>query len=886
MPALLQRLLYLLRRCRHEADLREEIEAHRALRQAAFERDGLSLDEAARASRRALGNTTLSIEDARDVWVLRTIDTAVQDLRTALRGLLKTPGFALAAMVTLGLGIGANTALFSILDSLVLRQLPARDPERLALLSDGSWTYPIWTEIERVADRIFDGAFAWAEEEFDLSEAGETAIVEGAFVSGGMFEVLGARAARGRTLLPSDDAIGADGAVAVISDRFWREHFGAAPDVVGRRLTLQRIPFTVLGVMPPEFHGPTIGEAMEVMVPFAADRVIRGKESFLDKRSTWWLEIMVRRRPGQTLEQANAALRAVQPQIRAATLPDWPAAMLANYLKDALTLVPGATGRSPLRTQFETPLFAMTVAVGLVLLVACASIASLMLARTLARRHELSVRLALGASRWRLARLLFTESLLLALLGAGAGLLFARWSSALLVAQLNTWEGTVTLDLGLDWPVLAFAAALACGSALIAGLAPLAGVRNVGPAEALKDTGRGIAGDRHYAVRGALVIVQIAVSLILVVAAGLFVRTFTSLSGVPLGFEPRPLLIADLNLLAARVSPDQRARLVDRLREAVAAVPGVTSAAASRMTPLSGGGWNNWVGESDSPPRDRTQQTWINATTSGWFSTMGIPLLAGRDFEERDRLPRPMVAIVNESFVRRFLAAGSPIGQTVDLGGRDMGPYEIVGVVADAVYRRPREGFMPTIYLPVAIDQEWSRMALTIATAPGRRAAVEREVAAALTRVDPSVSFTFRTYDQLLEGTLTRERLVALLSTFFGGLALLIAALGLYGLVAQGVRARQLEIGVRMALGAEPASIVRLVFGRVVILLVAGLAIGGVASVWAARFIGTLLFRVQPRDPATFAGAAAVLVAVSIVAAWLPAQRAARLDPASVLRQG
>jgi putative ABC transport system permease protein len=590
----------------------------------------------------------------------------------------------------------------------------------------------------------------------------------------------------------------------------------------------------------------------------------------------------VRLKPGQGLEQTNAMLRAAQPQILATGTN--------QRDPDPLTLAPAATGHSALRSRFETPLFAMVAAVGLVLLVACANIASLLLARALARRRELSVRLALGSSRWRLARLLFIESLIVAGVGAAFGLVFASWSGALLVRQLSTWQSTVSLDLALDWRVLAFTAALACLSALTAGVAPVFALKSVAPGDAIKDAGRGIAGDRRFAVRRVLVVAQIAVSLVLVVGAGLFLRTFASLNQLPLGFVPEPLLVAELNLQAGGGPPEERRGRVERLRDAAAAVPGVRSASVSAERLLAGGGWaSGMVGIGDGPISRSRPSLWLNATTPGWFETMGTPLLVGRDFEAGDRLGGRPVAIVNEAFVRQYLPGQRPIGQSVRLGFDANTHYEIVGVVGDTVYTSPREGMLATMYVPIAQrkpSEFWETVLLTINATPGQRAAVERDVASALTRVDPTVAFTFGTFDQLVEATVTQERLIAMLSAFFGGLALLLAAVGLYGVVAHAVRARQAEIGLRMALGAAPSSIVRLVFQRVGVMIAAGIALGLAGSLWAAHFVEALLFQLEARDPVTFAGAAAVLVAVGVLAAWLPARRAAQLDPATVLREG
>jgi putative ABC transport system permease protein len=890
MNGLFRRLLYLLRRSRHEADLRAEIEAHRALRQDAFERDGLSREEAARASRRELGNVALAVDDVRDVWAIRTVDSIWQDVRMALRGLRKSPGFALVVIGTLALGIGANTALFSIFSSLILRPLPVRDPGHLAILTNGSWSYPIWQEISAREAGLFDGTFAWSPQRFDLSPSGQSDPVDGAYVSGRLFDVLGVMAIRGRMISPGDDGGAAlDGPVAVISHRLWRQRFDSASDVVGRKLTVQRLPFTIVGVMPPGFFGPDVGRVTDVMLPFAAEPLIRGKESQLASKGSWWLQIMVRLKPRQAIGEANAALRAAQAQIVEG----------ASRNVEPLTLVPAATGNSALRTRFETPLLVMVVAVGLVLLVACANIASLLLARALARRRELSVRLALGSSRWRIAQLLFIESLIVAMTGAAFGLVFAKWSSALLVQQLSTWQRTVSLDLAFDWRVLGFTAALACLSAITAGVAPVIGLKSVTAGGALKDAGRGIAGDQRFAVRSTLVVAQIAVSLVLVVAAGLFLRTFTSLNQLPLGFVPEPLLVVELNLQASGGPADERGARVERLRDAAAAVRGVRSASASSTRLLTGGGWSTGIVGIGDGPMVRLRAAgrpflWLNATTPGWFETMGTPLRSGRDFTAADRVGSGRVAIVNEAFVRHYLPDSQALGQRVRPGFDPLGfdattSLEIVGVAGDAVYATPRDGMLPTMFIPVAQRAPgtfWPTVLLTISAAPGQRAAVEREVAAALTRADPTVAFTFGTFDQLVEATVTQERLIAILSGFFGALALLLAAVGLYGVVAHAVRTRQAEIGVRMALGATPSSIVRLVFQRVGVLIAAGLALGLAGSFWAARFVEALLFRLEARDPMTFAGAAAVLVAVGALAAWMPARRAARLDPVTVLREG
>ena len=886
MGMLFRRIWHLLRSSRRDAELREEIETHRALRQAQIEREGLTPEAAVAASARSLGNVTLAREDVQVGWGFPAVDGLRQDLRAVLRGLRKSPGFACIAIATVALSIGANTALFSIYNGLLLRTLPVRDPGRLALLENGDWTYPIWQALDRHSSQLSDGAFAWSPDRFDLSQGGETAFIDGAYVSGRMFDVLGIHAIQGRLLAAADDTNTGTSTVLVISHRLWQQRFGGARDVIGKTLVLQRVAFTIVGVMPEGFFGPDVGRVADVMMPFAAEPLIRGKDSFLTGHWTWWLQIMVRLRPNQTLDQATTALRALQPQIRAESLPEGTPSMLARYMPDPLTLTAAATGRSELRGRFETPLAAMLAAVGLVLLIACGNIANLLLARALTRRHELSVRLALGASRWRLARLLLAESVVVATAGAAAGLVFASWAGALLVRQLGTWRETIALDLHLDWRVLGFTTALACLTALVAGVAPAFGVKRVAPNEALKDAGRGIAGDRRFAVRGALLVAQIAFSLVLVVAAGLFLRTFTQLSRVPLGFQPDRLIVASLDLHASTPAADDAAGVVERLRAAAAVTPGVASAAVAAITPVSGSGWNAGVGEATAGPPDRTRMTWMNAVSPGWFSTMGMRVLSGRDFDGGDVANGTPVAIVNESFVRRFMPEGHSLGALVRAGGpRDRTAYSIVGIVSDAVYRSAKEGLVPTMFIPER-QADGAATTITIATAPGQRDAVQRALASTLKKVDPAVAFTFRTFDQYVHASMVQERIVAQVSTFLGGLGLLLAAIGLYGVVSHAVDAHRTDIGVRMALGATAAGIVGLVLKRVGLLLGIGLACGAAMSLWASRFVQTLLFQLDARDPLTLVTSGIVLAVTVVLAAWLPARRAARLEPAVILREG
>jgi putative ABC transport system permease protein len=826
----------------------------------------------------------------------------MHDLRLAVRSLLTTPVVSAIAVLSLALGIGANTAIFSLINGLLLRALPVRAPQQLALVTDDaavgvtSWTNPIWEQIRDRRRVIFDDAFAWSSTRFNLSEGGETQFVDGLWGSGGMFEMLGVSPMLGRMFTPADDARGGgpDGPVAVISYSFWQRRFGGAADAVGRALTLERVPFTIVGVTPPDFFGPEVGRAFDVAIPIGVEPLIRGKESFLDARSTWWLTVMARLKPDQSLEAATAALRGVQPQIREGTLPpDWRPGDLAAYLKEPFTLVGAATGNSPLRRRYQQPLITILVVVALVLLIACANIANLLLARATARRHEWSVRLALGASRWRLMRQLLVESLLLAGTGAAAGVLIARSASRLLVQQLSTQTNTVFLDLSLDLRVLAFTTTVTIVTALLFGMAPAFRAAGTAPNDALKEHGRGTSSDGRVSVASALVVAQVALSLVLVVAAGLFMRTFSSLANLKLGFESDRVLVVTVNSQRTDIPAAERLAVFERIRQRVAAVPGVAAVGVSVVTPVSGMTWGNRISAANGVQLTERQSTSnFNAITPGWLTTFGTRLVAGRDVTDADRKGAPPVALVNQAFAQRFMNGANPVGKTVVVSSGSPtaeAPREIVGLVADAVYRSLREPVPATMYVPLAQFDDSRRpappnMSISVRPRSGPPALLARGVASAIGDVNRDLALTFRPLADQVTASLTQERIVALLSGFFGALALLLAGLGLYGVTSYAVTRRRTEIGIRMALGAAPGGVVRLVLARVTLLVGIGVAVGAGLSVWAARFVATLLYGLEPRDPATIAGSAIVLAAVGAIAGWLPAHRASRIDPAAVLR--
>jgi putative ABC transport system permease protein len=820
----------------------------------------------------------------------------MSDLRLAIRSLRATPIVTAVAILSLALGIGANTAMFSLVNSLLLRTLPVSDPARLALVTDGTaphvrvWSYPIWEEIRR-RPQLFEGAVAWSAMRFNLAGGGEAEPVEGLVASGSFFKTLGVSAFRGRLFSEADDRRGGgdDGPVAVISYAFWQSRFGGAADAIGRTLRLDGVPFTIIGVAPPEFFGAEVGRTFDVIAPLLTEPLLRGRDSYLDAFSTSFLTVMIRVRTDQSLEAATAGLRRVQPEIRSATIGDLasraPRQSVDRYLATPLTLMSAATGFSNLRGRYQRPLLILMAVVAVVLLVACVNIANLQLARAAARAHELSLRVALGASRWRIARQLAAESAVLSGAGAAVGLAIAASSSRLLVSQLSTAANAVFLDLAIDGRVLAFTAGVAALTTIVFGTAPAVRASGAAPIDALKE--RAAAGASRRSLAGALVVVQVGLSMVLVVAAGLFGRSFGSLTARTLGFNADEVLIATVDAQRTAVPEAGRLAMYERVRDDTAALPGVADAALSLTTPFT----NEFT-----PPIEVAgvavfdARPFGNLVSPGWFGTFGTPLLTGRDFAERDRAGQPRVAIVNEAFVRTYLH-GAALGQTFSLypnSAMALSPIEIVGVVADAVYRSLREPAPPTWYVPLAqFDvREFTlpSVRLSVRAKAGSPLSLTKRIAAAAAAVDPRLTLTFRALADQVDASVTQERLMARLAALFGGLALLLAGLGLYGVTAYLVARRRTEIGIRMALGATPIGVARLVLSRTATLVAAGVAIGAIASVWASTFVAALLYGLEPHDPATLAAAALVLAAVGAIAGWLPAHRAARLDPAEVLR--
>ena len=832
------------------------------------------------------------------------LDGAWRDVVLAWRALRATPIVTLVAAGSLALGIGANTAIFSVLNSLLLRTLPVHDPSRLVLITDAdrdyvrAWSYPVWAEI-RQRPELFSHAAAWSFARFNLSTGVETEFIDGVWASGSFFETLGVPAVLGRTLSDRDDVRGGgpDGPVAVISHGFWQRRYGGAPDVIGRQLSLDSVMFTIVGITPAGFSGPEVGRTFDAIVPIGTEPLVRGADSFLDDSGATFLTIIARLRLNQTQAAAVIGLRQVQPQIREATLGAigrlGSRDAIERYLKAPFALMSGATGFAgarDLRALYQRPLLTLMLVVALLLFIACVNVANLLAARAIARRHELSLRLALGASRARLVQQLLAEGVVLYGIGAILGLLLASWMSDALVRQLATAANPVFLDVSIDRRILAFTLGLTVLTTVLFGTAPAFRASSIAPSEALKEQPRRITGGARAPLSDWLIVVQVALSLVLLLAAGLFVRSFVALSSRPLGFEPSHVLLVNIDAHRTGNDAAQRIALFNRVLESVRAQPDVTDAALSLMTPIGRGQFTPVVdiqGVSDT-----RGPVWANLVSPGWLGTFQIPLVAGRDLNDRDRAGAPRVALVNETFARKFAEGRSPLGLTLTLypqTPRMLRPIEIVGVVGDALYASLRSPAPPTFYVPLAQFDYLPEMGirsinLEVRSRAASPSALTRNITAAVTRVNSQLSLTFRPLVEQVSDSMAQERLIAWLSGCFGALGVLLAAVGLYGVTTYSVARRRSEIGIRMALGATRRVVVSLVLRRVALLVGFGAVLGSVFSWWASKFVTALIYGLNVRDALTLVSSVIILIVVAVAATCLPTYRATRTDPGFVLR--
>jgi putative ABC transport system permease protein len=825
------------------------------------------------------------------------MSTLLQDLKYGLRVLAKNPGFTAIAVLTLALGIGANTAIFSLLDTVLLRYLPVEKPEELMQVMRRSprfpdrpvptFTNPIWEQLRDQQD-VFSGVFAWGDAQFDLARGGEAHYARGLWVSGDFFRTLGVQPAAGRLISVADDQRGCSG-VAVLSYSFWQEHFDGAESTVGSTIALDNHTYPIIGIAAPGFYGMEVGTKFDVALPLCATAIVDGATPRLDHRSWWWMFIMGRVKPGVSADKLKAHLGVMAPRIFAATVPpDWSPDGQKDFLICSLLAAPAATGTSGLRALFGEPLNFLMAVVAIVLLIACANIASLMLARAAVRSREMAVRRALGASRLRLIRQLLTECVMLSVAGALLGLLFARWGSLLLVDFISTRHNPVFLDLSLDWRVLGFTAAIAILTGLLFGVLPAFRSTRVSLTAAMKG-GQATDVEHHVRFRPGrwMVASQMALSLVVLVAAGLLLRSFVKLVTLDIGFDRANVLIMHAEPRTAGTPPEKWTATWEEIERRLSSLPGVVSVSRSVMVPISGFEWNQSVhADSPNPPAGEAALTYLNAVSPAYFHTLHIPLLAGREFSAQDTPTSPRVAMINQTLASKFYSALNPVGRFFRLEqeqGKLGPPIQIVGVVRDSKYVSLREETPPTAFFPITQEAGFGGPNFLIRTSK-RPSTVLSLVQDAAAGVNGSLAIEFNTLAQQVDDSLIQERVLATLSAFFSGLALLLAMIGLYGAISYMVAQRQTEFGIRMALGAARGSILRLVLRDVVTIIVAGVIVGAGIAILSVRLLQRLLFGLAAHDTLTLVLAIGALSVVAFIAGYLPARRATKVDPMVALR--
>jgi macrolide transport system ATP-binding/permease protein len=930
MTPFLRKLRSLARSRRREAELDEELQFHLDEEIDSRTAEGVPIDEARYAARRDLGSLAIVREDTRAAWTWTFLEQLVQDVRYGARTLAANKTFSAIAILSLALGIGANTAIYSFLDALLMRSLPVADPGSLVVLK---WHFsgnknPQHSVVHDVSGFFYDDPktgrttsifpypafdalrnssalsvlFAYRPApKLNVVVLGQAEVTNGEYLSGDYFPGLGLVPAAGRLIAGDDDREGAP-AVAVLGHGFAQRRFGDVASAVGQTVLINSHPFTAIGVVPPGFFGVDPSRVPDVYIPFHADLLVDAQpgsgsvERYLDEHY-YWTEMMGRLRPGITLTQAQAALAPVFEQ--------WVASTANGELERAnlpqFFLKEGGGGLDNLRRRYSQSLYILLAMVGLILAIACANIANLLLARATARRREMAVRLSIGAGRWRVVRQLLTESLLLASLGGAAGSLFAVWGIRFLTTVLAAGSRGFTLHAELNVHVLAAALLLTLTTGLVFGLAPALQATHVDPMSELRQIPAGAPRSRAwfgFVLGRTLVISQMAICLLLLVAAGLFARTLSNLQSLEMGFQREGILLFKLNARqAGHRDPEMRSFYSD-LEKRLAALPGIHSAAMANSTLIGDGAWA-WpvIPFGQAPPENAPSghgsgavrtATRVLGTGPRFFSTMRIPLLAGREFDEHDRVGALPVAMVNEAWVKANHVDGNPVGQRVTSLRPGMKPsdLEIVGLARNARYDDLTGDFPAVVYLPVVqnLDVPVDEMTFFLRTA-GNSLAYASAVREIVRDADPRIPVeALSTQAAQIENELSQETLFAQLSAAFAMLALAIACVGLYGTTSYTVARRTGEIGIRMALGARRRTVVWMVLSNVLVLAIVGLAIGLPVAVGASKLVESLLFGVKPSDPSAVATAVAILLSAALAAGYRPAWKASRIDPVTAIR--
>jgi len=896
----------LFHKFRKDQELTEEIDAYLEMLVEQKISEGLDPAKARRAALIEFGGKEQVKEKIREVSAGHQLETLLQDLRYGLRMLGRNPGFASVAVLSLALGIGANTAIFSLLDAVLLKMLPVKKPEQLVFLERGGGppspksssniTYPFFEQLRAQNDALA-GVCTFVSGSMNVMSDGQAEVAQGQRVSGGFFTTLGVNALLGRTINEEDDKVPGAHPVVVISHHYWRRRFASDPAIVGKRIALNGHPFTIIGVTPPDFFGVTVGEAPALWAPMMMSAQLLPGLSIEQYFNGPLPYVLARLKPGVTEQQARATLTELWRQSLAAAS----GAQLSPERQQALrqqsiVLTPASHGLSRLRAQFSEPLRILMTVVGLILLIACANVANLLLARATVRKKEIAVRRALGAGRLRLIRQLLIESMLLAGAGGALGLLFAGWGSSFLLTLVVSGPIPVFLNVTLDVRMLGFTAAVSLLAGILFGLAPAWRATRVDLTPALKDDASYASGGSRFGLGKALVIAQVALSLLLLICAGLFVRSLGKLKSLDAGFNKENVLLVFADPKMIGYQGRQIAELSQRLLERIKAIPGVRSASFATEAPLTGGGQmslgNVYVEGRLARPDDGPRLGEAFKTTPSfrvgaeYFETVGIRLLRGRGFTAQDNEQAPEVAVINESFARYYFGDEDPLGKRFTFNPNNPGGLEIVGVVKDAKHTSLREQIPPTYYVPIL--QSPSALSggvsfqIRAAADPTQLIAAVRQAMGEIEVNLPILHIT--TLAAVADASLAQERLIGALSGFFGLLALLLTCVGLYGIMAYAVSQRTRELGIRMALGAQRSAVLQMVLWQCLKLVALGVGLGLTASFAATRLVASMLFGVTPTDPVTFVCVPSLLLIVALLACIAPARQATKVDPLVALR--
>jgi len=891
-----------------DREMQAELEHHIASYAADLVRGGMERAEAERRARAEMGSVTARKEDCRRAWGTRMWDELGADVRYAVRMLRKSPGFTAIAVGSLALGIGANTVIFTLAKHVLLDRLDVPHPEQLKLLwnadtgkrmARGTWgyntnapgggtmtssfSYPVYQQLRR-ENRVFDDLFAFKPfSDITAVADGQAEMVTMEMVTGNYYQALGVRSQLGRPLEDADDKPGS-GPVVTISDSYWAKRFGRSPAVIGKTIRLNQALVTIVGVNPAGFTGAYSTQiAPDVFLPFSMQPVVYPvfNRSPLTDAKLWWVLVMGRVKPGVADQTAQAALGVTLDAAVRGTMG------LSNTAEPLRMLVrDGSRGQNELAEGLTKPIYVLTALAGLVLLLACVNLANLLLARASGRQREMSVRLALGAGRGRVLRQMLTESLLLALLGGAGGVVLGYLCRNAIPKMLTaSWEAP-QVNSSFDWQIVGFAAGVSILTGLLFGVIPAWRATRTEVSGGLKDSAQAATHRRRNWTGKALVTVQVTLSMMLLVGAGLFLRTLSSLNRVQLGFNPDHVLLFDIQQPMTQYPPPKDIALHRALETRLAAVPGVESLGVSRGALVGGNVSLYSIKRADKASSQEEQTVMENTVSTGFFKTMQIPIVAGRGFDEGDMETSQRVAVVNEKLAKAYFAGENPIGKFIVTGSKPNDKtIQIVGICGDTKYDSVRKDFAPTFFMPYRqMSNLQGGMIYEIRTgmAPESLATALR---AAVKQVDPNLPLlNIRTQNQQIAANARMQRIFAELTGGFGGLALVLACIGIYGIMAYSVAQRTQEIGIRLALGAIPGQVLGMVLKETARLSVVGVAAGGVAALLLSRLVKSMLYGVAPNDPWTVAGAATVLLAVALGAGWLPARRAAGVQPMEALR--